>query len=312
MESFHAKYKDGKIFIVSNTYWNTAINGTIMLSKYSGEGNAEIEVLVAPDIPYGIGEVYFSYGMNYCTDYPQIHISIENKNFFKVEPNYVCLSGKGTTAIATIFSNHGFKIQGNNEKFYSILPFGGNKIIIISNTDNDFGCDGDITFFVDDLHNPNRTRVKVYQCLENDINDNCILYATYTKINDKTYNINVESILKGSYSLFTWDNVQGVTITKINANTLNVVFDDSVGDSVTISLHNTCEDFALTIRKEFNNFSSIFDVAVKCNGIVDRKGGETEISIASQTIGITDDYNKILNDNQMISTVCDEIITPDP
>ena len=49
MDSFSAKYKDGKIHIVSNTHWSTTVNGTLMLSMYSGEGDKDIDVLISPD-----------------------------------------------------------------------------------------------------------------------------------------------------------------------------------------------------------------------------------------------------------------------
>lgn len=305
IDSFNAKYKDGKIYIVSNTHWSAAINGTLMLSQYSGVGNKVVDVLISTDISFGSGDVYFSYGDGYCTDYPQLHIGLENKDYFKVVPNYVCLNGKGSTATATIFSNNGYMVNGATQKNYSVLPYGSDKVLIISNTDKDFGCEGDVSFFVDDLKHPNRARVKVYQCVENELNDTCILYATYSKINANVFNVNVESILKGEYSVFTWDSIEGVSITKTNANTLNVVINNVVGDAITLNLHNECSDYDLTIYKENTTYSSIFDVAVKCNGLVSMEGGETEVSIASQTIGEGDDFNKIKEQNQLISLSCD-------
>ena len=311
MDSFNAKYKDGKIHIVSNTHWSTTVNGTLMLSMYSGEGDKDIDVLISPDIPFGSGDVLFSYGDNYCTDYPQLHIALENKDYFKVTPNYIFLKGKGSTATATIVSNNGYMINGGAQKNYTVLPYGSDKILIISNTDKDFGCEGNSSFFVDDLKHPNRARVKVYQCIENELNDTCILYATYSKVNSTTFNVNVESILKGEYSNFTWDNIDGVSITKTNANTLNVVINDVIGDTITLKLHNACSDYDLTIYNGNVIYSSIFDIAIKCDGLIGRKGGETELSIASQTIEDGDDYNKIKEENQKISSVCDDGITKD-
>ena len=58
MDSFNAKYKDGKIHIVSNTHWSTTVNGTLMLSMYSGEGDKDIDVLISPDIPFGSGDFH--------------------------------------------------------------------------------------------------------------------------------------------------------------------------------------------------------------------------------------------------------------
>ena len=319
MDSFNAKYKDGKIHIVSNTHWSTTVNGTIMLSMYSGEGNNDIDVLISPDIPFGSGDVLFSYGDNYCTNYPQLHIALENKDYFKVTPNYIYLKGKGSTATATIVSNNWYMITGAAQKNYTVLPYGSDKILIISNTDNDFGCrvEGeddahcDSCFFVDDLKHPNRARVKVYQCIENELNDTCILYATYSKVNSTTFNVNVESIIKGEYSNFTWDNIDGVSITKTNASTLNVVINDFVGDSIILKLHNACSNYDLTIYNGNIIYSSIFDVAIKCDGNIGREGGETELSIASQTIEDGDDYNKIKEENQKISSVCDDDVSKD-
>lgn len=304
VESFNATYKNGKIQILSNTSWRIKSEGTINLSQYSGEGIAEIDVMVPYDIPYGSGNVYFSYGSNHCSTYNRLYVYIENKDYFKAVPNYVCLSGSGSTAIVSIFSTNGFKVQGVSTRLYSVVQIGGNKLLIISNTDSDFGCDGDVDFFVDDLLNPNKTKVKVYQCLEKETKNYCVLYATYSKVNENTYQINVDSVKNGEYALFTWDDVDGVTITKVNNYTLNVVVNNIYWDSLDIVLHNECSDFDLTIRKEPNDVRKIFDVSVKCNGNVGSVGGETELSIVSKTISPNDDINQIISDNQKITNDC--------
>ena len=79
MESFNATYSDGKIKIVSNTYWYTNCTGNINLSKYSGEGNDEITVLLPNGISYVQGTAYLSYGGKYCTDFPSINIGKRKK-----------------------------------------------------------------------------------------------------------------------------------------------------------------------------------------------------------------------------------------
>lgn len=305
MEFFNAKYNDGKILILSNTYWHVSINGNFTLSMYSGNGNAELDIIIPSDIRFGIGEVIFSYGESYCIDKPKIKINKENDKYFKVIPNYVCLSGKNSTAIVTVFSNNDFNLKRESNKYYSVLPFDNDKLMIISNTDKDFGCNGDIKILIDDLINPNKAEIKVYQCLNNKSENNCVLYAKYSKINHNTYNINVESLYNGSYSLFTWDEIDNVTITKINANTLNLVFNDVLDDSVKLTLHNKCEDFELIVNKDNDYLTSIFDIAAKCNGVIGRKGGEIELSIVSKSITTNDDYAEIINNNRKISTICD-------
>ena len=90
-----------------------------------------------------------------------------------------------------------------------------------------------------------------------------------------------------------------------------MVINNVVGDAITLTLHNACSDYDLTIYKRNTIYSSIFDAAIKCGGLVGREGGETELSIASQTIGDGDDYIKIREENQKISSVCDDGITKD-
>ena len=76
-------------------------------------------------------------------------------------------------------------------------------------------------------------------------------------------------------------------------------------------MHNACSDYDLNIYNGNVIYSSIFDVAIKCGGNIGREGGETELSIASQTIEDGDDYNKIKEENQKISSVCNDEVSKD-
>ncbi len=304
MENFFVKYIDGKIIINSNTYWHTTIKGNFTLSQYSGEGDSEIEIIIPSDISHGIGEVTFSYGNNYCVDKPKIYINKENDKYFKIVPDYVCLTGKNSTALVTIFSNNEFKLERSDNKYYTVLPFNRNKLLVISNTNDNFGCNGDVKVFINDLLKPNKATLKIYQCLEKETEKNCILYANYSQINDNTYHINVESLYNGHYALFTWDEINNAIITKINANTLSLTLNDNLDDTIKLSLHNKCDNFDLIITKEIKQLTTIFDIAVPCNGVIGRKGGEINLSILSKTVSLNENYNEILEENRRKNFIC--------
>lgn len=312
MESFNATYSDGKIKIVSNTYWYTNCIGNINLSKYSGEGNDEITVLSPNGISYVQGTVYFSYGGKYCTDFPSIDISAQNSHYFDVVPQYVVLNGKGSTAIVTVNCNNDFSVSEVDYDKYSILKYGGNKIMVISKTDKEFGCDPNsaVTFVVNDTLYPNSKTIGVYQCFKyTTVENECNLNAYIVRKNDNiTYDIIVDSRYNGIPIDFTYDydNTNDLTITKVNYKTLHVIVKNTLVDSYNINLHNQCDSY--TVQLMLNNYyDELFDVAAKCDGLLDVNSGTTQINIASLHITDEDNRDEIIAENRKIASDCSEI-----
>lgn len=61
--------------------------GNFILSKYSGIGNAQLDMNVPKELPFANGEVIFSYGDERCT-YPSIDVFIINDCYIRTEPMY--------------------------------------------------------------------------------------------------------------------------------------------------------------------------------------------------------------------------------
>ena len=308
MESFSATYSDGKIKIISNTYWYTNCDGNINLSKYSGEGNDEISILSPNGISYIQGTVYFSYGGKYCTDFPSIEIGAQNSEYFDVIPDYVVLNGKGSTAIVTVNCNNDFSVSEVDYDDYSILKYGINKILIISKTDNQFGCSGETTFRVNDTIYPNSKKITVYQCTDKSASENeCKLSAYIIRKNDNiNYDIIVTSTYNGIPMSFSWDNVDGLNIEQISYNTLHVTVLNTDIDSYEIKLHNQCNDYTVVLMKN-NYYDELFDVAAKCNGLLDVNSGTTQINIVSLNITDEDNRDEIIAENRKIISDCSGI-----
>ena len=89
---FNVQLNGNTLIVNSDTYWNCNAYGNITLSKYSGSGNAEIDVIIPIDIPIGVGSVTFSYGDERC-DYPSIDVSIVNECYIVTEPMYTAKDG---------------------------------------------------------------------------------------------------------------------------------------------------------------------------------------------------------------------------
>lgn len=304
MESFNATYSDGKIKIISNTYWYTNCTGNINLSKYSGEGNDEITVLSPNGISYVQGTVYFSYGGKYCTDFPSIDINMQNSHYFDVIPQYVVLNGKGSTAIVTVNCNNDFSVSEIDHDKYTILKYGENKIMVISKTNKEFGCDPNspITFVVNDTMYPNSKKIDVYQCIEaTNIENGCNLNAYVVRKNDNiTYDIIVNSTYNGIPIDFTYNyDTNDLIITKINYKTLHVIVKSTLINSYDINLHNQCNSYTVQLNLA-NYYNELFDVAAKCDGLLDVNSGSTQIYITSLHVSDEDNKDEIIAENRKI------------
>lgn len=303
MDFFNAKYSEGKVFITSNTHWHTKIDGNFMLSKYSGEGDDVLDVIVDKDLSFANGNVQFSYGDDFCENYPSIYVGYQNPKYFKIVPNYICLNGKGSTATVTVFSNDNFKIPNISESYFSVLKYNENRLMIISNTDEEFGCDGSVSFTVNDIKNPNEAKVNVYQCNSSKTSDSCVFFANSKQLNDTIYSVDIVSIVNGEYANFTWDKLDGLAITKTGANTLIVSVDGIIDRKTTINFYNVCDECSITLYPKEDAYS-VFDVAVKCNGSVSKDGGETELSILSQSINSAYEGSDLIEKNKSFNDKC--------
>ena len=129
------------ISISSDTYWSCKAEGTFELSKYSGNGNDEIDVIFFDDITIANGRVIFSYGDGKCK-YPDLTVFLNNNDYIETIPNYEICEGKrkinfffdtpGETFYVSISCFDGWSVE-SHEMPYIIS---GNEIMLIS-TDDD-------------------------------------------------------------------------------------------------------------------------------------------------------------------------------
>ena len=87
MYTFNVVKSGDKLIVSSNTFWSCNVYGNFTLSKYSGEGNAEIVISIPKELPYVNGEVIFSYGDERC-EYPSIDIFMINDCYIRTEPMF--------------------------------------------------------------------------------------------------------------------------------------------------------------------------------------------------------------------------------
>jgi hypothetical protein len=107
---------DYTISILSNTYWSCKAEGNFKLSKYDGEGNCDIDIIIPSDVMMADGIVTFSYGDERC-NYPEVVIFLDNFCYVSTNPSYrICDDKK------TIF----FFYEEAKETFYvSVTCFDG-------------------------------------------------------------------------------------------------------------------------------------------------------------------------------------------
>jgi hypothetical protein len=84
---FDAQLSGNTIVIKSDTFWSCNTYGLIILSKYSGSGNTNIDITIPEDVQYYSGEVVFSYGDEKC-EYPSMNVYLSNYCWIKTEPMF--------------------------------------------------------------------------------------------------------------------------------------------------------------------------------------------------------------------------------
>ena len=87
MYTFEAKLVDRKIQVFSNTYWTCDSDCNFRLSKNSGFGNDEIDIVVPETVLNAYGVVTFSYGDERCK-YPTITIRFANNCYISTIPGF--------------------------------------------------------------------------------------------------------------------------------------------------------------------------------------------------------------------------------
>lgn len=78
---------DYTISVMSNTHWSCKAEGNFKLSKYDGEGNYDIDIIIPDDIMIADGTVTFSYGDERC-NYPELVIYLNNLCYVSTNPSY--------------------------------------------------------------------------------------------------------------------------------------------------------------------------------------------------------------------------------
>ena len=332
MDYFKATYdeNEGTISIASNTYWVSKVEGNFMLSKYSGIGNDTLAISAPEDIQLERGTIYFSYGENSCIVSPPITVLTENSNYFSINPSYAVFHGKGSVATIVVNSANGYKITNNDLSTFRTLEYGGNKLMIISNTDNSFNK----YIEVRNLSSNVKKRINIIQQMEDNQEKTSLLTAYYSMIDNNTFSISVISLHNNVYNSFTWDVPDGITIAKQDNNTLIAKVSNSeiVGESFNITFKNDDTTYSLTLyrKKDSHNEeqgghntgqgshntgqgghntgqgsqSRVFDVAVECNGEFMVGGGTLRISVLSQTVDNIFDIDKLIKDNQKLNNTC--------
>lgn len=89
MADFSIKYdantRPNVISAFSNTTWECRVSGNFTLSKYRGEGNADIEILAPIEFPVVSGSIIFSYGSERC-DMPSLDVYFPNDCYIETDP----------------------------------------------------------------------------------------------------------------------------------------------------------------------------------------------------------------------------------
>lgn len=145
MYTFNVGKSGDKLIVSSNTFWSCNVYGNFMLSKYSGEGNAEITISVPKELPYVNGEVIFSYGDERCK-YPSIDIFMINDCYIRTEPMFnVCQTSTGDkqnilqlafneeneSISVKVFSNGIWNVKSSDTNFFT----NGDELLISAKKD---------------------------------------------------------------------------------------------------------------------------------------------------------------------------------
>lgn len=298
MDKFEAFYNEGIIYIKSNTNWCVKVKGNIMLSSYSGVGDGELKVFPSPDMKYGYGELFFTYGDLFCSNYNKLYISLFNKSYFKAVPNYLCFNGENSVAYSTIYTNDDYEILNPSTEKFTAIKYDNSKIMVVSNTSENFGCDDNEVLKLKDANN-NLIFIDLYQCIDENIDDNCILKASYTNITEHSANVKVTSLIGSKYANFKWEEVKGVKIAKLTGNSLLCEFDGI--DKFTLKLSNACTNISIDIYASYDD-DKVFNVAMQCNGITDKS--HIFLSVVSASVDSPEEANNLISENQKTTNLC--------
>lgn len=145
-----------KIVVICNTYWSCRCDGNILLSKYSGEGNGEIDIITVDELYWHDGNIYFTYGDERC-DYPHTHIYFKNPCVtLNTYPKWILCNDNSTKALYFKYKHDTdtfkFYVDAPNNE-WEIKDDGGHtyfhndhEVLLVANNDEDFiigmkGCD---------------------------------------------------------------------------------------------------------------------------------------------------------------------------
>ena len=308
MDYFKATYDEqsGTISIVSDTFWSIKSEGNFMLSKYSGNLNDTVKIIIPDTIQVGKGTIYFSYGNNSCIISPPLSIYQNNSNYFIISPSYIILKGKGTVAYVTVDSINGYMVSNTNPSLFRTLQYDNNKLMIVSNTDEEFGISSGVSLTLRNAATAESKNIRLYQEKNLTARGSSMLDAAYNKIDDNTYSVNVISLYKGNYNAFTFEIPNGVTATKQDSNTLivKIVNNEAIGDYFSIVLKNDYTTYELVISRYAAPTSSVFNIAIECGGSFTVDGGSLKLGVLSQTVDSIFDREQLIENNEKLNNSC--------
>lgn len=254
---------DGTITIISDTKWLLSVDGNFGLSKTSSSGSSNgnnetfnISILIDKIEPIANGIIYYSYGIGYCKDIKSMQISYTNPLYFYIEPESIELSGIGTTQTVTVHSNYEWHVSNTNRNQYIAMPC-DNSILVISQTNDNFGVEEPLTTDIISLYDTLKLNVK------QDVNiiDSCILYATYTFSGKYNLSINVTSLKDDNFADFTWSfsNPETLTVVRVESNVLNVSINTDEINTWNATFRNSCKtSFISFSNTEIDNDNEVF------------------------------------------------------
>ena len=139
-----------KILITCDTFWACTCDGNILLSKFSGIGDDEIDLLKDGNTWLYNGNITFTYGDEHCY-YPVLQIAYNDFCTISTIPSYLlCVDDNNNTKnvlyfkYSTQYDTFSFTVDSAIDRWELYDTGGhtyfisGNDIMIVANTTNDF------------------------------------------------------------------------------------------------------------------------------------------------------------------------------
>lgn len=132
MYTFEPVLNGRTIQIHSNTYWTCDSDSNFKLSKNSGFGNDEIEIIVPETILNVHGVVTFSYGDERCK-YPDITIRFANSCYINTVPGFEKCNGENVITYLFTTTRQPFTTQITTSDGWKVTTSDNVKYLIYDN-----------------------------------------------------------------------------------------------------------------------------------------------------------------------------------